>query len=112
MDLALTEDQRNFQALARAVLDKEVVPHRAAWDRAESVDTAIIPALGEIGFFGLTIPEVYGGLGGGLAQRHDAPLHVWCGHREIARRAVVEKADELIAGRLRHCTPGIRVGNR
>ena len=64
MDLALTEDQRNFQALARAFLDKEVVPHRAAWDRAESVDTAIIPALGEIGFFGLTIPEEYGGLGG------------------------------------------------
>ena len=64
MDLALTEDQRNFQALARAFLDKEVVPHRAAWDRAESVDTAIIHALGEIGFFGLTIPEQYGGLGG------------------------------------------------
>ena len=64
MDLALTEDQRNFQALAREFLDKEVVPHRAAWDRAESVDTAIIPALGEIGFFGLTIPEEYGGLGG------------------------------------------------
>ena len=64
MDLALTEDQRNFQALARAFLDKEVVPHRAAWDRVESVDTAIIPALGEIGFFGLTIPEQYGGLGG------------------------------------------------
>ena len=64
MDLALTEDQRNFQALAREFLDKEVVPHRAAWDRAESVDTAIIPALGEMGFFGLTIPEEYGGLGG------------------------------------------------
>ena len=64
MDLALTEDQRTFQALAREFLDKEVVPHRAAWDRAESVDTAIIPALGEIGFFGLTIPEEYGGLGG------------------------------------------------
>ena len=64
MDLALTEDQRNFQALAREFLDKEVVPHRAAWDRAESVDTTIIPALGEIGFFGLTIPEEYGGLGG------------------------------------------------
>jgi alkylation response protein AidB-like acyl-CoA dehydrogenase len=64
MDLSLTEDQQSFKQLAREFLDKEVVPHRAEWDRAESVDTAIIPRLGEIGFFGLTIPEEYGGIGG------------------------------------------------
>ncbi len=64
MDLTLSEDQRSFAALAREFLDKEVVPHRAAWDRAESVDTAVIPKMGDLGFFGLTIPEEYGGLGG------------------------------------------------
>ncbi|AII11052.1 acyl-CoA dehydrogenase family protein [Rhodococcus opacus] len=64
MDLSLNEEQVGFKKLARDFLDKEVVPFRAAWDRAESVDTAIIPKLGEIGFFGLTIPEEYGGLGG------------------------------------------------
>ncbi|NKY52293.1 acyl-CoA dehydrogenase family protein [Nocardia vermiculata] len=64
MDFALTPEQHSFQQLARDFLDKEVIPHRAAWDRAESVDTAIIPKLGEIGFFGMTIPEQYGGLGG------------------------------------------------
>ncbi|MGH3413605.1 MAG: acyl-CoA dehydrogenase family protein [Marmoricola sp.] len=64
MDLALNEDQRSFQALARDFLEHEVVPHRAEWDRRESVDTAVIPKMGEIGFFGLTIPEEYGGLGG------------------------------------------------
>ena len=64
MDLSLTEDQLGFKALARDFLDKEVLPHRAEWDRRESVDTALIPRLGEIGFFGLTIPEEYGGLGG------------------------------------------------
>lgn len=64
MDLTLTEDQLAFQRVAREFLDKEVVPHRAEWDRREAVDTAIIPRLGELGFFGLTIPEEYGGLGG------------------------------------------------
>ena len=64
MDLTLTDEQAGFRALARDFLDREVVPHRAAWDRAESVDLAIIPKLGEIGFFGLTIPEEYGGVGG------------------------------------------------
>lgn len=64
MDLALTEEQLTFKALARDFLDKEVVPYRAAWDRAESVDITLVPKLGELGFFGLTIPEEYGGLGG------------------------------------------------
>jgi alkylation response protein AidB-like acyl-CoA dehydrogenase len=64
MDFALTEAQLSFKALAREFLDREVVPHRAAWDRVESVDIAIVPKLGELGFFGLTIPEEYGGLGG------------------------------------------------
>ena len=64
MDLTLTDDQRSFRSLAREFLDKEVVPHRTAWDRAESVDTAVIPKMGDLGFFGLTLPEEYGGAGG------------------------------------------------
>jgi len=64
MDLSLNDEQKAFKKVARDFLDAEVVPHRTEWDRAESVDPAIIPKLGEIGFFGLTIPEEYGGLGG------------------------------------------------
>lgn len=64
MDLALTDEQTDFRHLARDFLDREVVPYRTEWDRQESVDTAIIPKLGDLGFFGLTIPEEYGGVGG------------------------------------------------
>src|SRR4051794_10339954 len=64
MDLSLSDEQEAFRALARDFLDKEAVPHRAEWDRAESVDTSIIGKMAQIGFFGLTIPEEYGGLGG------------------------------------------------
>src|SRR3954451_19046853 len=64
MDLSLTEEQESFRSLARDFLEREAVPHRQEWDRAESVDLAIIPKMAEIGFFGLTIPEEYGGLGG------------------------------------------------
>src|ERR1700680_3425199 len=42
-------------------VDREVVPHRVEWDRAEQVDRAIVPRLGALGFLGLTIPEAYGG---------------------------------------------------
>src|ERR1700749_4110045 len=64
MDLSLSEEQEAFRTVARAFLEKEAVPHRTEWDRAESVDLAIIAKMGEVGFFGLTIPEEYGGLGG------------------------------------------------
>lgn len=64
MDLSLTDEQRAFARTARDFLDKEVAPFRAEWDRREAVDTDLIPKLGEMGFFGLTIPEEYGGLGG------------------------------------------------
>jgi alkylation response protein AidB-like acyl-CoA dehydrogenase len=64
MDMSLSEEQEAFRSLARDFLEKEAVPHRQQWDRDESVDLAIIPKMAEIGFFGLTIPEEYGGLGG------------------------------------------------
>ncbi len=64
MDMSLSEEQEAFRSLARDFLEKEAVPHRTEWDRAESVDLGIIPKMAEIGFFGLTIPEEYGGLGG------------------------------------------------
>ncbi len=64
MDLSLTAEQRQFQQSARAFLDAEVIPHRIEWDRREAIDLAITPRLGELGFFGLTFPEEYGGVGG------------------------------------------------
>ena len=64
MDLSLSQDHIDFRKLARDFLDKEVVPHRQEWDRSERVDLDLIPKLAEIGFFGLTIPEEYGGYGG------------------------------------------------
>lgn len=64
MDLFPTLEQQQFREYARDFLDKEVVARRREWDRAESVDLGIVEKLGEMGFFGLTIPEQYGGLGG------------------------------------------------
>ncbi len=64
MDLSLSDEQEAFRALARDFLDREAVPHRTQWDRDEAVDLDIVPKMAEIGFFGLTIPEEHGGLGG------------------------------------------------
>jgi alkylation response protein AidB-like acyl-CoA dehydrogenase len=64
MDLALSPEQAAVRQLAADFVDRDVMPHAAEWDRRESVDTGIVSKLGDLGFLGLTIPEVYGGSGG------------------------------------------------
>ncbi|MFJ6770079.1 acyl-CoA dehydrogenase family protein [Kitasatospora sp. NPDC091257] len=64
MNLELSEEQSAFRDLAASFTDREIVPYAAEWDRAESVDRAIVGKLAKVGFLGLTIPEEYGGSGG------------------------------------------------
>ncbi|MFC9297342.1 acyl-CoA dehydrogenase family protein [Streptomyces sp. NPDC057011] len=64
MNLELSEEQAAVRRLAREFTEREVAPYAAEWDRAESVDRAIVKKLGALGFLGLTVPEEYGGSGG------------------------------------------------
>jgi alkylation response protein AidB-like acyl-CoA dehydrogenase len=64
VNLELTEEQEAVRKLAADFVNREIVPHAAAWDRAEQVDRGIVRKLGDLGFLGLTIPEEYGGSGG------------------------------------------------
>ena len=48
----------------RRFADAEVVPHAQDWHRAnEYIPLEVVAGLSELGVFGLTIPEEYGGLG-------------------------------------------------
>ncbi|HEX3791756.1 MAG TPA: acyl-CoA dehydrogenase family protein [Pseudonocardiaceae bacterium] len=64
MNLELSEEQNAVREVAAQFVDREIVPNAAEWDRAESVDRAIVKQLGDLGFLGLTIPEEYGGSAG------------------------------------------------
>ncbi|HET9424772.1 MAG TPA: acyl-CoA dehydrogenase family protein [Gemmatimonadaceae bacterium] len=59
----LSEEQLSIQAVARDFAMTEVAPHVAAWDRDAHFEPSLVPKLGELGFFGMMIPEEYDGLG-------------------------------------------------
>jgi alkylation response protein AidB-like acyl-CoA dehydrogenase len=64
VNLELSEEQSDVRALARDFVAREITPHVVEWDRAESVDRAIVGKLGALGLLGMTVPEEYGGSGG------------------------------------------------
>jgi alkylation response protein AidB-like acyl-CoA dehydrogenase len=99
MDLALTEEQEQFRSAARAFLDREVVPNRTAWDRAESVDLGIVAKLGEMGFFGLTMPAEYGGLDEGYVA--NCLLMEELGRADSAIRGIVSVSMGLVGSAVR-----------
>ena len=63
MDFALTDEQREIQALARDFAESEIVPHAADWDREHRFPRDVFGKLGELGLMGVCVPEELGGAG-------------------------------------------------
>ncbi len=67
MDYFLDEEQLMIRDLAKQIADEKVMPVRADLDEKEEFPWEIMKALAQSDFFGIYIPEEYGGLGrGGL----------------------------------------------
>ncbi|HEY4584426.1 MAG TPA: acyl-CoA dehydrogenase family protein [Acidimicrobiia bacterium] len=64
----MTEDLEAVRAQTRGYVEREIVPNAAAWE-TEGVPRQVLDDMGKLGFFGLRIPEEYGGIGlGALAS--------------------------------------------
>ncbi|HEX2965283.1 MAG TPA: acyl-CoA dehydrogenase family protein [Syntrophorhabdaceae bacterium] len=68
MDYFLTEDQKSIQKIARKIAEEKVVPIRAELDETGQFPWAIMKNCAETGLFGVSIPEEYGGIGGGTFE--------------------------------------------
>jgi alkylation response protein AidB-like acyl-CoA dehydrogenase len=62
----LTDVQSEILATVRQFVDKEVIPHAQELEHADAYPADIVAGMKEMGLFGLTIPEEYGGLGESL----------------------------------------------
>jgi glutaryl-CoA dehydrogenase len=65
LDDQLTEDERMIRDSARAYAQEKLQPRVIEAFREEKTDPAIFAEMGAMGLLGVTIPEEYGGLGGG-----------------------------------------------
>ena len=62
----LTEIQQEILSTVKTFVDKEIIPHANALEHADEYPQDIVDGMKEMGLFGLTIPEEYGGLGESL----------------------------------------------
>ena len=57
-----TEEHKLFRQSIQDFLKKEVVPHIEKWEKSGTIDRFIWKKFGDMGFFGISYPEAYGGL--------------------------------------------------
>ena len=61
MDFEFTAEQDAFRAVVREFAQQEIAPHATEWDQRGEFPTPMVAKLGELGLFGLLVPEELGG---------------------------------------------------
>jgi butyryl-CoA dehydrogenase len=61
--MQLTDEQTEILRTIRDFVDRDVLPNVARYDRADEYPEPLVETMKELGLFGTTIPEEYGGLG-------------------------------------------------
>jgi alkylation response protein AidB-like acyl-CoA dehydrogenase len=62
MSVERTEELEQIRMLAREFAAAELRPHVERWDRDRALDATALEHLAELGFFGMLVPESYGGM--------------------------------------------------
>ncbi|MDX9858126.1 MAG: acyl-CoA dehydrogenase family protein [candidate division Zixibacteria bacterium] len=63
MDFKLSEEDLELKKMARDLAEKRIYPIALEMDENEETPEALIKECAELGYFGFTVPEEYGGLG-------------------------------------------------
>src|SRR3954462_13035591 len=63
MTFELSGEHETFRKVVRDFAEREIAPHVAQWDREHRLPVEVVHAMGELGLFGLVVPEELGGSG-------------------------------------------------
>jgi len=64
MSFELSPEHEQFRRTVRDFAQKEIAPRAAEWDREHHFPVDVVRKMGQLGLFGLTAPEEYGGADG------------------------------------------------
>ena len=67
MSYELSDELEQFRAVVRDFAEATIAPHIAQWDRDHHFPVDVVHQMGELGLFGLTAPEEFGGSAAGLS---------------------------------------------
>ena len=59
----MTDEQKAIVEMVRNFVDNEIIPKAEEYDREDKFPEPIVEQMKELGLFGVTIPEEYGGMG-------------------------------------------------
>jgi len=68
MSFELSKDHEDFRRVVRDFAAEHVAPFAAQWDEQARFPVELVPTMGDLGLFGLTSPEEFGGSGGDLTS--------------------------------------------
>lgn len=68
MDFNLSQEHRLFRDTVRRFADREIRPVAREWEHSGRYPAEIVESMKEMGLFGLTVPEEYGGMGADLVS--------------------------------------------
>lgn len=64
MTFTLSAEHESFRQSVREFAAAEIAPHVAQWDKDHHFPVDLVHKMGDLGLFGITAPEEYGGAGG------------------------------------------------
>ncbi|PFA67432.1 acyl-CoA dehydrogenase [Bacillus sp. AFS015802] len=119
MTVALTEEMQQMKSMIRNFVEKEVEPYAQQIEEEDAIPDHLVEKAKELGLFGISIPEEYGGIGLNtvekanvleqLGRTHNGFVSLISAHTGIGSTGLVKLASEYLKNKY---LPDMAAGNK
>jgi acyl-CoA dehydrogenase len=119
MTVTLTEEMQQMKSMIRNFVEKEVEPYAQQIEEEDAIPQHIVEKAKELGLFGMSIPEQYGGIGLNtvekatvleqLGRTHNGFVSLISAHTGIGSTGIVKLASDYLKNKY---LPDMAAGNK
>jgi acyl-CoA dehydrogenase len=119
MTITLTDEMQQMKSMIRNFVEKEVEPYAAQIEEDDAIPQHLIDKMKELGLFGMSIPEQYGGIGLNtvekaivleqLGRTHNGFVSLISAHTGIGSTGLVKLASDYLKNKY---LPDMAAGNK